>query len=381
MSARSDAYISWSALAEPADPVASWLVAGLGPEAALAWVRTAGADPLAARIELAPHAPRGQVDAAVRASEKWVARLEVADADPHRERAAKAGARVITRDDPAWPSAFESLGALAPFALWVRGHGDLNQCWARSAAVVGARAATPYGEHMAASLSARMADDGWAVISGGAYGIDGAAHRSALACAAPSVAVMAGGVDRFYPAGHDTLLHGLLDHGAVVSEVPPGYAPHRARFLTRNRLIAAASVTVVVEAAARSGALSTARHAAALGRPVGAVPGPVTSASSMGCHVLIRQGEAVLVAEPDHVRELASPVGEVDVAAPRSQAGATAEFSTPHERAAFDGIGQRGGSVEQVAYRAGLTIQEAQVALGGLELGGAARRDGPVWRR
>ncbi|MEX0913489.1 MAG: DNA-processing protein DprA [Demequina sp.] len=381
-----EAWIAWSALAEPADPAACWLVDVMGPVAALEWVRTAGDDTFAASVTLAPYAPPAQVEAAVAASQKWVARLDVADAQVHLERAASVGARAVTRNDQGWPQAFEALGALAPFALWVRGVGDVAQMWGSSIAVVGARASTSYGDYMAATVSAGVADRGWCVMSGGAYGIDGAAHRATLACDAPSLAVMAGGVDRLYPAGHQDMLAALLDRGAVVSEVPPGYAPHRSRFLTRNRLIAAASATVVVEAATRSGSLSTARHAAHQGRPVAAVPGPVTSASSAGCHDLIREGVATLETAPEEVVELASPLDGPRAApsVPRtdgSPTGAAPDFSSSHERAAYDGIGPQGRSTDAVAHRAGLTIEEAQVALGGLELAGLARRDGPVWRR
>jgi len=381
-----DAWLAWSAVAEPSDPAACWLVEVLGPEAALAWVRTASEDHFEASVALAPYAPPAQVEAAVQASGKWAARLDAADAQVHLERADAVGARALTRVDQGWPEMFAHLGPAAPFALWVRGNGEPAALWASSIAVVGARASTSYGDYMAAMLAAGVADRGWTVLSGGAYGIDGAAHRAALACDAPSLAVMAGGVDRLYPAGHQDMLAALLDRGAVVSEVPPGYAPHRSRFLTRNRLIAAASATVVVEAASRSGSLSTARHAAHQHRPVAAVPGPVTSASSAGCHDLIREGVATLVTSPEDVLELASALdapGATDGAPPQGSAssGSAPDFSSPQERAAYDGIGPRGTTTDTVAYRAGLTIAEAQVALGGLELAGLARREGPVWRR
>lgn len=385
-SATRDAYVSWSALAEPADPVASWLVSTLGPVEALAWVRSVSADHFAASVALAPHAPPAQVSAVVKASQKWVARLDMADAGVHLERGSAAGARVITRDDRGWPAVFSDLGTEAPYALWVRGTGDPAALWTHSIAVVGARASTSYGDYMAATLAAGVADRGWTVLSGGAYGIDGAAHRAALACDAPSLAVMAGGVDRFYPAGQEDMLAALLERGAVVSEVPPGFAPHRSRFLTRNRLIAAASATVVVEAAARSGSLSTARHAANQARPVAAVPGPVTSASSAGCHYLIREGLATLVTSPEELLELVTPLEPSAPARPapsatRSARSADPDFSTPQERAAYDGMGPRGATTDTVAHRAGLTVNEAHIALGGLELASLAVRDGALWKR
>ena len=203
-----------------------------------------------------------------------------------------------------------------PPCLWVRGTVGLGDL-ARSVAVVGARASTAYGDHVAGELGSGLARRGFLVVSGLAYGIDGTAHRAALGTGT-SLAVVAGGVDRAYPRGHDALMGELVRRGAVVSEVPPGSAPTRSRFLQRNRLIAALTGgTVVVEAAVRSGALSTARAAAALGRPVAAVPGPVTSSSSAGCHVLVREGRAVLVTDAAEVADLVGRIG-ADAADPEA---------------------------------------------------------------
>ncbi|PKQ25103.1 MAG: DNA-protecting protein DprA [Actinobacteria bacterium HGW-Actinobacteria-4] len=384
--ADTDAFISWSAIAEPADFPACWLVYMLGPAQALAWVRLASVDRSIARAALRRFDVPEIAEAAVKASEKWIARLDDAEPEPHRERASTAGIRIVTRHDPEWPVALNDLPMTAPFALWVRGNGHVANLWHRSVAVVGARASTSYGNHMATSLSAGLGDHGWTVISGGAYGIDGAAHRAALGAASPTVAVMAGGVDRLYPAGNADMLEAVMERGVVLSEVPPGFAPHRSRFLTRNRLIATAGATVVVEAAYRSGALSTARHAFLASRTVGAVPGPVTSASSTGCHALIRDGEATLVTCAADVLELAQPIG-----APVPVQGSLwddvgnganrPDFGTPHERQAYDAIGPRGATVAVVARSAGLTLAEARVALGGLELAGLARHDGPNWKK
>lgn len=386
MTARRDAWVSWSAIAEPGDPVAAWLVDTLGPERALAWVRTTAHNPVGASMELAPMAPGRQVDAVVKAASKWVARLDIADPGPHLERAHAVQARVVTRDDPQWPGGMDDLNSAAPFALWVRGAGGVSDLMADSVAVVGARASTAYGDHMTADLAAGLCDTGRTVVSGGAYGIDASAHRAALAAGGRTLAVMAGGVDRFYPAGNAELLEQVLDSGAVMSEVPPGFAPHRQRFLSRNRLIATAGVTVVVEAAVRSGALSTARHAAELMRPVAAVPGPVTSASSTGCHALIRDGIATLVTCATEVAELAGPlsvtVPDSSLTSPAaSGAGDGPDFGSAHERAAYDVLGPRGATTERVARDAGLTLMEARVALGGLELAGLAGPEGPVWRK
>lgn len=389
-----EAYVAWSALAEPADMGAAWLVATLGPQRALSWVGLVARNSVAASMELAACATPAQVDEAVRLSEKWVARLGSAAPDAHLDRADKCGARVVTRGTPQWPRCMDDLGPLAPFALWVRGTGDLALLMDRAIAIVGARSATAYGEHVTSSIGAELVDRGATVVSGGAYGIDAAAHRIALAMAEPTVAMMAGGVDRLYPAGNAAMLERVLDGGLAVSEVPPGYAPHRSRFLSRNRLIATARATVVVEAALRSGALSTARHAAAMVRPVCAVPGPVTSASSAGCHALIRDGLASLVTTGADVLAQVEPIGTPAVS--ESPAGTDRvdgvagrepvtlgepDFGDAAQRQAFGAIGGRRSSIEEISREAGLTVDEARAALGGLELAGLARYELGKWSR
>ncbi|WP_062313038.1 DNA-processing protein DprA [Demequina rhizosphaerae] len=372
-----DARLVWSAIAEPADEEASWLVGRLGHAEALAWARAADGDPVAATVVLAAD-PR-EADRVLRAVGRWRPRLAAADPDALRERAARIGARPLTAGEPGWPAALDDLGWSAPHALWVRGEADLAAWWPRSVAVVGSRASTAYGEHIAAEVAAVAADAGLAVVSGGAYGIDAAAHRGALAAGGVTVAVLAGGVDRLYPAGNATLLARVIAAGAVVSEQPPGFAPQRQRFLSRNRLIAAAGATVVVEAAHRSGALSTARHAAELHRTVAAVPGPLTSAASVGCLRLIRNHEAELLASPADVLELALPVGEApdQDGAPRTGT----DFRTRAERQAYGAIPRRGAPAGAVAIAAGLTAEEARTALAGLAGRGLAAVAGGVWTR
>jgi DNA processing protein len=196
-----------------------------------------------------------------------------------------------------------------PIALWVRGSGALDELCDQAAAIVGARAATGYGLHVAGEFGAGLAAAGFTVVSGAAIGVDGAAHRGALAAGGPTVAVLACGVDRSYPAAHEALLGRIAASGMVLSEYPPGSVPARHRFLVRNRLIAGlASGTVVVEAGQRSGAQRTAADARALGRPVMAVPGPVTSGPSAGCHRLIRDG-AMLVTRVEEVLEEVGRIG------------------------------------------------------------------------
>jgi DNA processing protein len=244
--------------------------------------------------------------------------------DPRRDldRVVAMGGRVVVPGDAEWPEQLAwDVGAMsgsevrelaAPWALYVRGGEVLSEATARSVAIVGARAASAYGNHVASELAFALAEAGWSVVSGGAFGIDAAAHRGALsAAAAPTVAVLACGLDVAYPRANDRLLGQVAESGLLVSEVPPGSAPTRVRFLVRNRVIAGLSRgTVVVEAAHRSGSLATASRALELHRQVMAVPGPVTSATSSGCHEWIRDGRAALVASASHVLELLGAPGE-----------------------------------------------------------------------
>jgi DNA processing protein len=211
--------------------------------------------------------------------------------------------------DERWPPQLGDLGDQAPMELYVLGDPNLRELTRHAVAMVGSRAATAYGEVVATELASDLAERGVTVISGGAYGIDAVCHRAALGVAGKTVAVMAGGVDRLYPPGNQRLLEAIIAQGgAVISELPPGTVPNRGRFAARNRLIAAlGEATVVVESAGRSGSgtLNTARHAGVLGRPVGAVPGPVTSLCSAGCHKLIQQGLARLVVSVDDITDLA----------------------------------------------------------------------------
>lgn len=248
--------------------------------------------------------------------------------DPERDlaRAADRGIRFVVPGDAEWPHQLEALdraGTLngrggAPLGLWVTGPLDLAETARRSVAVVGSRSATSYGADVAGALGHGLAVEDVAVVSGAAFGIDIAAHRGALAARGPTVAVLACGVDRAYPAGNAATLDYIRQSGLVVSELAPGCAPTKVRFLSRNRLIAALTQgTVVVEAAVRSGALNTANWATRTGRVLMGVPGPVTSAPSEGVHELLRAREALLVTRAEHVLELVSPVGEHLVDVPR----------------------------------------------------------------
>ncbi|MDX6308844.1 MAG: processing protein [Nocardioidaceae bacterium] len=253
-------------------------------------------------------------------AQSWAERLAGVDVDAMLIAAERVSARYLVPDDPEWPDGLTDLRWLEsaagdrlagePFGLWVRGTLALSELSGTAVAIVGARASTEYGDHVAGSIAAGCAARGRVVVSGGAYGIDAAAHRGALAAEGRTAAVLASGIDRLYPVGHDGLLEELTCSGLLVSEAAPGCAPSRSRFLVRNRLIAALSAgTVVVEAALRSGSLNTARWARDIGRVLMGVPGPVTSMMSAGVHEMLRQPESVLVTDADEVLELVSPIG------------------------------------------------------------------------
>lgn len=367
---------AWSRLVEPGDAVAGALVAALGPVDALDWLRNGGQLPDGGAGE---RPARGTL---ARAAERWRTRLPVLDPERDLSVLDRMGGRLVVPESSGWPHGLADLGPAAPMCLWVRGltaEEDLRSALRRSVAVVGARACTAYGEHVTAELAAGVAAQGWCVVSGGAYGVDAVAHRAALAAGAVTVAFLAGGVDRLYPAGNSGVLRAVMDSGALVAEVPPGSVPTKVRFLQRNRLIAAAArATVVVEAAWRSGALSTARHAAALLRPVGSVPGPVTSASSAGCHRLLRDGAAVCVTDAAEVLELVGTQPAPDhVVAARPEDGLDLVL-----RRTLDALPLRRAAPEDsVARAAGLSPAEVRASLGRLELAGLATREGTAWRR
>jgi DNA processing protein len=305
------------------------------------------------------------------------------------DRLSRLGGRLATPSDAEWPTlalaAFAGVdhrqhpNGIAPLALWVVGEFTLDEVAERAAAIVGTRAATGYGEHVAADLAAGLCERDVAVVSGGAYGIDGAAHRSALAVDGMTVAVLAGGVDVPYPAGHAALLHRIRRNGLVVSEYPPGVRPARHRFLIRNRLIAALSgATVVVEAGLRSGAANTAAWARALGRVVCAVPGPVTSAASSGCHALIRGG-AELITRADEIVEIIGRAGELaeDAALP----AAPLDGLSDGEKRVYEALPGRGAcSAAELALESGMPIAQLQGELAMLELAGLAEQKDGRWR-
>lgn len=357
-------------VAEPPAPALERFVAEYGPLAAAERVR-------AARV---PEAVESETSAR--------RHLDLVERDV--AAAHGIGARLVTPEDeewPAWPLLSLSVACgrgsaalAAPLGLWVRGARRLDEAAQRACAIVGARAATSYGEQAAADFGYELAARDMGVFSGAAYGIDGAAHRGALAAGGPTVAVLGCGLDVGYPAGHVGLLGRIAEHGVVISEYPPSTPPARHRFLVRNRLIAALTGgTVVVEAGLRSGARNTAATAGTLGKSVMAVPGPVGSAMSVGCHRLIRDTEATLVSSSAEILETAGPI----TAEPVSE-GAVSSRST-------DGLDSEAmrihgalrtrvpTPVETVASAAGVPIERVRAVLPGMEIDGFVERRADGW--
>ena len=236
--------------------------------------------------------------------EKLITNLRATDLGDIKDSIDKAGSIFLTPQSPDWPASLNDLSA-TPFGLVVKG--DLSVLSERSLAIVGTRNPTPYGLRIAGDFAAGFVDREWSIVSGGAYGIDSAAHKGALIAEGRTIAVLAAGVDVAYPAGNSRLFAEIAENGALVSEVLPGSHAIPSRFLTRNRIIAALSqATLVVEAAFRSGSLRTARDAAELLRPVMAIPGPINAPTSEGCHRLIGERAAEIVTSVADAVELIS---------------------------------------------------------------------------
>ncbi|GHH86592.1 hypothetical protein GCM10018793_59060 [Streptomyces sulfonofaciens] len=347
-----------------------------GDETAGRWLRELGPRTVAERLG-ADRDPLPGVSAT-----RWAGlRSRAAGARPEDDlSAARAvGARFVCPGDLEWPAQLDDLGDARPIGLWVRGRPSLRIWALRSVAVVGARACTEYGAHMAALLGAQLAERGWVVVSGGAYGVDGAAHRGVLGARGATVAVLACGVDRAYPRGHTELITRIAEQGLVIGELAPGDHPTPSRFVLRNRVIAALTRgTVVVEAALRSGALSTARSAQRLGRFTMGVPGPATSTLSAGVHELLR-GEAVLVTDAAEVAELVGDMGEL--APPRCGPVRPRDLLAPAVARVLSALPARGAAAPQdIARSAATTPDDAIARLYELRSLGFVERHGDGWQ-
>ncbi|ATW50850.1 DNA-processing protein DprA [Streptomyces peucetius] len=350
-----------------------------GDERGGRWLREFGAEELLARLTSEDCTAESLPGVNERRAQGLRARAVAVE--PERDLAAvhAVGGRFVVPGDGEWPSQLDDLHDARPVGLWVRGRPDLRKWALRSVAVVGARACTPYGAHMAAGLGAGLAERGWVVVSGAAFGVDGSAHRGALAAGGATVAVLACGVDVVYPRGHGQLIGRIVEQGLVIGELPPGDHPTPSRFVMRNRVIAALTRgTVVVEAEYRSGSLVTARNAQRLGRCTIGVPGPATSGLSAGVHELLR-GESVLVTDAAEVVELVGGMGEL--APERIGPVVPRDLLDPVGRRVLEALPARGAvAVREVARGAGTTVDEALGKLYELHSLGFVERDGEGWR-
>ena len=375
-------------LAEPADRWLGQLIQASSAAAALDAIRTYSDPPGAV-----PSPPRGKARESMRAAmERWRIRLPELPSPEEVLGFRESGIRLVVPGDPEWPGQLADLGADQPYALWLRGNADLRFNCLSSVAIVGSRAATAYGSYVAAEFAASVAARGLAVVSGGAFGVDAAAHRGALGADGVTIAVLACGVDVPYPTAHAELFDAIAAQGVLVSEWPPGRHVSRLRFLVRNRVIAAlASGTLVVEAGQRSGAVNTARHARDLSRRLMAVPGPITSDLSAGCHQVIREWQGTLVTSAAEVIEQLSPVGASSAAEPVTVVQLAGRRQTPpvlprdlldlESAKVLDAMPRRGGiGTVRVAQRAGLAPASTAILLGKLATGGFVERCDEGWR-
>lgn len=344
------ARVRLSRVIEPGEPISTTLAAEIGGQRLL-------------ESYLGEHGDEREVERA--------RRLAACDPALELERAAAQGIRFVVPDDEEWPSALDDLDHVEglhgrsgiPFGLWVAGPLRLDRL-GQQVAIVGSRSATTYGAQVAGEIAASCVRAQLCVVSGAAFGIDQAAHRGALSAGGTTIAVLACGVDRAYPAAHKRMIDHLATTSAVISEAAPGCSPTRIRFLSRNRIIAALGAgTVVVEAAIRSGALNTANWAERLGRHVMGVPGPVTSAASGGVHHLVRRGAATLVTGGPDVLEMVGAAGEHLLTEPRAPERARDRLNDVH-RLILEAVPVRqpAGS-DAIARTAALGIRETRRGL------------------
>lgn len=427
------AHIVWSTLCEPADPMAGALRKHLGAQEALRWVaaekpdfgalahlssvdeqsaaggrepqqeesqqgvpvlsRDSGRYKQSADLAVSPGPEISAAGVGLQTWKRrhclWQQRLVEGDVNADLERMKKLGGHVICPLDPQWPSALDHLGVTEPSALWVLGALQPLPLYSQSVSVIGARACTAYGKETAANFAYEAAAQGITVVSGGAYGIDAAAHKGALAAQGATVVVLCGGVGRPYPQAHAGLFSQIVSAGgAVLSEVPPHWRPARWRFLERNRIIAALSaVTLVVEAGMRSGALATAHRALELGREVAVVPGPITSPVSAGCNHLICEG-AALASQPEHVAELLGASAQLDCVlggfvAPKSDVAQEQRLPKESASPAEVVIGlldkKTPLALVDLEQQSGIALPQLQVRLGKLQLQGRVKKTSQGW--
>lgn len=292
-SAHARALTTWLSITEPGDMLAGHLREELGAERTIDMI--AEHAPVSAWATALGYQPE-QLQNSL---EYWQHKYDYDHVSRIIDQSQSLGFELIFPGHPHWPSSLNDLGPATPAGLWARGDASILESLQHSATIAGARAASSYGTETTAEIVEALANDSAAIVTGGSFGIEAQAIRTAICTRASTVTISAGGLDRSYPAAHEGLYENAAEHGAILSESPVGTTPHRWRFLQRNRLLAALSTgTIIPEAGQRSGAINTAAHASILGRALGAVPGPITSATSSGCHRIITEYSATLIAEP-----------------------------------------------------------------------------------
>jgi DNA processing protein len=373
------ASVAWSVICEPGDAFAGQLVRAFGPARALELElnRTSAAEyvGLFAEVSSVDVQKFGKFERTLSdARERWLPRMNLTQVVGACARMSDLGGWFLTPDSQHWPSAFFDLDHHAPRGLWGLGNKDALGNLDLAISFVGSRMSSSYGEASCLELIAPLAERNYSIVSGGAYGIDASAHRATLASDGVTIAMMAGGLDRLYPSGNIELFKALSSSGALLSELPPGAEPTKWRFLQRNRLIAAlGQATIVVEANPRSGAVSTANRALELGRPLGAVPGPINAPGSDGCHQLIRSTHAELVTCAEDILELVRGSELTDFA--------RFEGLGALETRVNDVIGFGSADLDTICSEAGLTKSEALIGIASLNLLGLIEEDSTGWRR
>ena len=370
---------TFSLITEPGDRFAGALMASLSPEVLLdLLLNRASTSEVLSKLKEADGTQEllGRVNdfdsAYSDALQRWTPRLKLVDVIAALDLADKHKAKILTPLSQRWPEQLDDLQESSPHCLWVKASKPEVFDFCDSLSVVGSRSATGYGEWVTSEIVADSSSRNLPIISGGAYGIDAIAHRAAIANELVTVAFMAGGIDRLYPSGNAALFAKMLERGAVVAEQAPGASPTKWRFLQRNRLIAAmSSATIVVEAGQRSGALNTVTHALELGRPVGVVPGAITSQASAGCNRLISEGLVSSICAPSEAADLA--LGKAGWFQPEL-AGLGA-----YETRALDAMNSKSLAPAEIASRAGLTSRETEIALGQLALQGFVKQTERGW--
>lgn len=374
---------SWSQLTEAGDPAANLLLNELGPVAALKIARRAAGDDFQRwhtylPVELLRRTGADKWD---QSFARWRSRLETLDLPALEKLLAKGRFKLVTRRDPDWPTAFNNLSD-APWALWAIGDTSLlNDNSGKTVAMVGARAVSALGHDIATELAWRCAGEGMTLVSGGAYGVDCLVHQACLRAQTPTISLLAGGLDRPYPAANSDMFKQICRRGLLLSQYPPGARPTRWRFLDRNRLIAAlAGATVVVQAGFRSGALNTARNAIELGRQVGAVPGPINQPEWAGSNQLIRDG-ATLISGAQDILEMIAPLGTVNNERGRVKSGYL-DGLDPLSGRILDATPLRSpASVEAIARASGAAIEEVAALMGNLEMEGRVKQIAGKWKK